>query len=205
MTLRFSAINYLCADDTICRAAILFGVASQQQTITTMPYPEQLVKPMREELTRIGVTELRDAHAVDEALSNAADKTQLLIINSVCGCAAANARPAVTLSKQSEIQPDEMLTVFAGQDMEATSRSREYLAGIAPSSPFIALLSSGDPVFVLERRHIEGRSASAIALDLVKAYEAHCGANANGQSVETAPGTEAEGTDDLPPTFRSIL
>ena len=170
-----------------------------------MPYPEQLVKPMREELTRLGVTELRDAASVDDALSNAAGKTQLLIINSVCGCAAANARPAVSLSKQSEIQPDEMLTVFAGQDLEATSRSRDYLAGIAPSSPFIVLLSGGDPVYVLERRHIEGRSASAIALDLVKAYETHCSTNGSSQAAEKSSDSESGGREDVPPTFKSIL
>ena len=170
-----------------------------------MPYPEQLVKPMREELTRIGVIELRDASAVDESFTNASGKTQLLIINSVCGCAAANARPAVILSQQSEIQPDEMITVFAGQDLEATARSREYLGGIPPSSPFIALLSSGDPVFVLERRHIEGRSASAIAMDLVKAYETHCGANGKARESTTVQTSASDDQDSVPPTFKSIL
>lgn len=170
-----------------------------------MPYPEQLVKPMREELTRIGVKELRDASAVDDSFTNASGKTQLLIINSVCGCAASNARPAVTLAQQSEIQPDEMITVFAGQDIEATARSREYLAGIPPSSPFIALLSSGEPVFVLERRHIEGRSASAIAMDLVKAYETHCGTNGQATEDRAAETSPSEDQESVPPTFKSIL
>jgi len=173
-----------------------------------MPYPEQLVKPMREELTRVGIVELRDAQAVDAALSNASGKTHLLIINSVCGCAAANARPAVILSRQADVQPDEFITVFAGQDIEATTRSREYLPGIPPSSPFIALMRDGDPVFVLERRHIEGRSASAIAMDLVKAYEAHCGLNAADSEADPSSVTQSDDSDApdaLPPTFKSIL
>ena len=178
---------------------------AHQYNLKIMPYPEQLVKPMREELTRIGVVELRDSSAVDESFSNASGKTQLLIINSVCGCAASNARPAVTLSQQSEIQPDEMITVFAGQDLEATARSREYLAGIPPSSPFIALFSSGDPVFVLERRHIEGRSASAIAMDLVKAYETHCGTNGKTKQSSAEESPPSEDQDSVPPTFKSIL
>ncbi len=170
-----------------------------------MPYPEPLVKPMREELTRVGFVELRDAQAVDGALSDAAGKTQLLIINSVCGCAAANARPAVILSRQAELQPDEFITVFAGQDLDATARSREYLPGIPPSSPFIVLMRDGEPVFVLERRHIEGRSASTIAMDLVKAYETYCGSEAGDSEVEPPSTARSDDSDALPPTFRSIL
>jgi bacilliredoxin len=164
-----------------------------------MPYPEALVHPMRDELVRIGVHELRDGAAVEEAFSNASGKTQLLVINSVCGCAAANARPAVTLAKRSDSQPDEYLTVFAGQDLEATARARTYLTGIPPSSPFIALFRDAEPVFILERRNIEGRSASAIAIDLVGAFETYCGGD--GSSEKDLPTPES----DISPTFRSIL
>jgi putative YphP/YqiW family bacilliredoxin len=170
-----------------------------------MPYPEQLVKPMRDELARVGVVELRDAAAVEAAFSGPADRTRLLVINSVCGCAAANARPAVILSRQAELQPDEYVTVFAGQDLEATSRARVYLEGIPPSSPFIALFKGTDPVFVLERRHIEGRSASAIAMDLVKAYEAWCAPGSENGHELKEPSASQPDDEQLPPTFKSIL
>lgn len=166
-----------------------------------MPYPEQLVYPMRQELVRLGVEELQDAVAVDQFLNDASKGTALVVINSVCGCAAANARPAVAMARQHAIQPDLYVTVFAGQDMEATARIREHLAGIPPSSPFMALLKDGVPVAVIERRHIEGRSASAIAQDLVHAFDAFCG---NGENVSPAIESESEG-DGLPDTFRSIL
>jgi putative YphP/YqiW family bacilliredoxin len=135
-------------------------------------------------------------------------QTALVVINSVCGCAAANARPAVSLAKQADVaQPDRYLTVFAGQDLDATARMREHLAGIPPSSPFMALLKDGDPVFVLERRHIEGRSASAIASDLVGAFEKYCGTDAasggDAERPEVAASPDARG--ELPDTFRSIL
>jgi putative YphP/YqiW family bacilliredoxin len=139
-----------------------------------MPYPPALVAPMRAELTDIGVVELRDGASVDAAMAEAESETTLVVINSVCGCAAGNARPAVYLAKQVPTQPDRYLTVFAGQDLEATERMRSYLPGIPPSSPFIALLKDGQPVYVLERRNIEGRAANAIALDLARAYEAYC-------------------------------
>jgi putative YphP/YqiW family bacilliredoxin len=170
-----------------------------------MPYPEPLVAPMRAELTSFGVEELRTADEVDQVFADANGKTMLLIVNSVCGCAAANARPAVRMALQSAAQPDRMVTVFAGQDLEATFRARQYLAGIPPSSPFMALLQDGDPVFVLERRHIEGRSASAIATDLVGAYQKFCGSG-DGASLPSGQ-TEAskEAPEDLPSTFRSIL
>ena len=171
-----------------------------------MPYPEPLVRPMREELTRLGVEELLDITAVDDAFEKAETETTLLIVNSVCGCAAANARPAVALSKQGPVQPDRFVTVFAGQDMEATARAREYMRGIPPSSPFMALLKEGDPVFVLERRHIEGRSASAIAMDLVNAYQKYCGTDEEATGEPERPNmSEMPGqTNGLPPTFRSI-
>ncbi len=165
---------------------------------------------MREELTRLGVDQLLDASAVDDAFEVAEAETMLLIVNSVCGCAAANARPAVALAMQSPVQPDRYVTVFAGQDMEATARAREYLRGIPPSSPFMALIKDGDPVFVLERRHIEGRSASAIAMDLVQAYQKYSGAAAQPEGEPERPSdnevqSEAQNAaNGLPPTFRSI-
>lgn len=167
-----------------------------------MPYPEHLVSPMRQELTRLGVEELRDAETVEQFLNESSSGTALVVINSVCGCAAANARPAVAMARHHATQPDRYVTVFAGQDMEATARIREHLAGIPPSSPFMALLKDGVPVSVIERRHIEGRSAEAIAQDLVQSFDAFCG---NGEVSREAPAmSESEG-DGLPDTFRSIL
>jgi putative YphP/YqiW family bacilliredoxin len=171
-----------------------------------MPYPESLVTPMREELTRLGVRELRTAADVDAAMDEARTGTTLAVVNSVCGCAAANARPAVALVQPLDVGPDRQVTVFAGQDMEATSRFREHLAGIPPSSPFMALLKDGDPVFVLERRHIEGRSASAIAADLREAYATYCGPDgADAPDSPARPDTAEAAPTDLPSTFRSIL
>lgn len=171
-----------------------------------MPYPDALVDPMRRELTQLGVEELRDAASVDDALAESEDSTMLVVINSVCGCAAANARPAVALARRHERQPDRYVTVFAGQDLEATERIREHLAGIPPSSPFMALFRNGDPVFVIERRHIEGRSASAIASDLVKAFDKYCGDEepADGELERPDVPQPAQGNGHLPPTFRSI-
>ena len=173
-----------------------------------MPYPEALVTPMRQELTRLGVEELRTADSVDAVFADADDETTLLVINSVCGCAAANARPAVALAKQADgPQPDRYVTVFAGQDLEATQRAREYLMGIPPSSPFIALFRGSDPVFVVERRHIEGRSAGAIASDLVRAFESYTGEAAEGDAEPERPDVAQEPQSDngLPSTFRSIM
>jgi putative YphP/YqiW family bacilliredoxin len=161
---------------------------------------------MREELTRLGVEELRTPEEVDQTFADAEAGTVLLVVNSVCGCAAANARPAVALARQAGVQPDRYVTVFAGQDLEATSRARDFLAGIPPSSPFIALFKEGEPVFVIERRHIEGRSASAIASDLGKAFEKYCGTTENGEGGPEKPAVQPENrSDDLPPTFKSIL
>ena len=172
-----------------------------------MPYPEALVQPMRQELTRLGVEELRDAPEVDAAFEQAEEETMLLVINSVCGCAAANARPAVALARQSDTtQPDRYVTVFAGQDLEATTRAREMLAGIPPSSPFMALFKGGDPVYIIERRHIEGRSAGAIAADLVHAFEKYCGTDATAEDGPESPQVQQPGLrSGLPPTFRSIM
>ena len=136
-------------------------------------YDPRLVQPMREELTRIGFQELRTAADVDAALSTEIAPT-LVVVNSVCGCAARNARPAATLAIQHTKRPAKLMTVFAGQDAEATARARSYFTGYAPSSPQIALLKDGKPVFMLERRNIEGRSATDIAADLVDAFERFC-------------------------------
>ncbi|NNF58041.1 MAG: BrxA/BrxB family bacilliredoxin [Rhodothermaceae bacterium] len=173
-----------------------------------MPYPEPLVAPMREELTRLGVEELRTAEAVDRAMDAAQEGTTLAIVNSVCGCAAANARPAVALVQGLDVQPDRTVTVFAGQDLEATARLREYLVGIPPSSPFMTLLKDGDPVVVIERRNIEGRSASAIASDLAAAFTQFCGpegAEASARPEQPSPAEAPETQAELPSTFRSIL
>lgn len=162
---------------------------------------------MRAELTHLDVEELRDADAVDAAFEAAEEGTMLLIVNSVCGCAAANARPAVALAKQVPDQPDRYVTVFAGQDLEATQRARQHLAGIPPSSPFFALIKHGDPVFVIERRHIEGRSASAIASDLAHAFSKYCGTGEVAEAEPERPAVaDVQGApSNLPPTFRSIL
>ena len=128
---------------------------------------------MREELARLGAVELLSAADVDAALSDA-NGTALLVINSVCGCAAANARPAVAIATGHEIQPQKLLTVFAGQDLEATARAREFMDGYRPSSPSIALFRDGEHVFMLERHEIEGRDATEIADDLKQAYDRYC-------------------------------
>ena len=138
-----------------------------------MPYPEMMVAPMRQELVGIGFHELRDAEQVGQAM-DALDGTVLVAINSVCGCAAGIFRPAVMMALQGDKQPDHKVTVFAGQDLDATAAARLHLVGYPPSSPSIALMKDGDVVFMLERFQIEGRSAPAIASDLQTAFEEHC-------------------------------
>ena len=140
-----------------------------------MRYDPRLVEPMRKELTDLGVEELRSAEEVDRALEGA-DGTAMVVVNSVCGCAAKNARPAVARALEHGATPDHNFTVFAGQDDEATARAREYFTGYRPSSPSIALLRDGELVFMLERHQIEGRSAEAIASDLTDAFDRFCGA-----------------------------
>jgi putative YphP/YqiW family bacilliredoxin len=132
-------------------------------------YDPAMVQPMREELTRLGVKELKTAAEVDAAL--AGEGTKLLVVNSVCGCAAGNARPAVAMALQHATLPDVSYTVFAGQDADATAKAREYIAGYPPSSPSIALFRDGELVLMLERRDIEGRMAPQIAQDLVAAFD----------------------------------
>ncbi len=138
-----------------------------------MPYPEMLLRPMREDLTRLGVQELRTADEVREVLSQD-EGTTLVVVNSVCGCAARNARPAVARALQHEKLPERVTTVFAGQDLEATAEARSRFHGYPPSSPSIALLKDGDVAFMLERHQIEGRSAEEIARDLVDAFDRYC-------------------------------
>src|SRR5690606_18769133 len=122
-----------------------------------MPYPEILLRPMREELTRVGIEELRSAEEVDKVFAEPG--TTLVVVNSVCGCAARNARPAIAMALQHDARPDRATTVFAGQDLEATARARDYFHGYPPSSPAIGLLKDGEVVFMLERHQIEGRDA----------------------------------------------
>ena len=136
-------------------------------------YDERFITPMRQELTRLGVEELRTAQDVDAKLK-AATGTTLLVVNSMCGCAARNARPAVASALANAVKPDQLTTVFAGQDIEATAQARTYLTGYAPSSPAIALLKDGKLAFMLERYQIEGRSADEISKDLVGAFEQYC-------------------------------
>ena len=136
-------------------------------------YDERFITPMRQELTRLGVEELRTAQDVDARLK-AATGTTLLVVNSMCGCAARNARPAVASALANAVKPDQLTTVFAGQDIEATAQARTYLTGYAPSSPSIALLKDGKLAFMLERYQIEGRSADDISKDLVGAFEQYC-------------------------------
>lgn len=138
-----------------------------------MPYPEMLVAPMREDLVRIGFRELRTPQEVDEVLGKDTRST-LLVVNSVCGCAAGAARPAVYLSLQGEARPEVLTTVFAGQDMEATERAREYITGYPPSSPSVALFKDGHLVWFLERHRIEGSTPQQIAQELQQAYAEHC-------------------------------
>jgi putative YphP/YqiW family bacilliredoxin len=136
-------------------------------------YDERLVAPMRRELTRLGIEELRTPEAVDSTLRGGPGTT-LVVVNSVCGCAARNARPAVAMALQNAVKPARLTTVFAGQDAEATQRARSYFTGYTPSSPQIALLKDGRLVFMLERYQIEGRSAEAIAQDLAHAFDRYC-------------------------------
>jgi putative YphP/YqiW family bacilliredoxin len=138
-----------------------------------MMYDERFVAPMRAELTRLGIDELRSAAAVDEALKDAPG-TRLVIVNSVCGCAARNMRPAVAAALQHAVKPDHLYTVFAGNDADATRQARGYFTGYAPSSPSIGLLRDGKLVHMVERWQIEGRSVESIAADLTKAFDAHC-------------------------------
>ena len=136
-------------------------------------YDEQMVAPMRAELTRLGIEETRTAEEVDAVLGEKKG-TVLVVVNSVCGCAAGMARPAVALALKHDVKPEKMITVFAGNDREATARAREYFVGYRPSSPSIALMRDGELVKMIERWQIEGRDASEIARDLTTAFDQYC-------------------------------
>ncbi|HEX8335834.1 MAG TPA: BrxA/BrxB family bacilliredoxin [Pyrinomonadaceae bacterium] len=138
-----------------------------------MPYSEILIKPMREDLTRIGVEETRSPEQVEEAISNTKG-TLLVVVNSVCGCAAGKARPGIAMALQNEARPDRAITVFAGADIEATAAAREHFAPYPPSSPQIGLFKDGQLVFMLERHQIENRFAEQIAQELTQAFDRYC-------------------------------
>ena len=138
-----------------------------------MMYDERLVTPMRQELTRIGFEEMRTPDEVRSKLDDAKGTT-LVVVNSICGCAARNARPAVAMALQKGPKPDQLTTVFAGQDVEAAKLARSYFTGYPPSSPQIGLLKDGELVFMLERWQIEGRTAPEIAKDLEGAFQKYC-------------------------------
>ncbi|RAV29688.1 BrxA/BrxB family bacilliredoxin [Sinomicrobium soli] len=135
-------------------------------------YPEELVKPMKEDLTSVGFQELYTADEVDAALAKPG--TTLVVVNSVCGCAAANARPGAKMSLENQKKPDNIVTVFAGVDREATDRARGHMVPFPPSSPSMALFKDGELVHMLERHHIEGRPAEMIADNLIEAYNEFC-------------------------------
>ena len=135
-------------------------------------YPAELVKPMRDQLAQVGFDELYSADAVDAALSQPG--TTLVVVNSVCGCAAANARPGVIQSLKNDKRPAQSVTVFAGVDKEAVNKVREHMVPFPPSSPCMALFKDGELVHMLERHHIEGRPAELIAENLKDSYNTHC-------------------------------
>lgn len=136
-------------------------------------YMRDMVQPMRDELTSLGIQELTVPEEVEEVLGNASGTT-LVVVNSVCGCAAGQARPGVAVALENEVKPDHLYTVFAGQDKEATAKAREYFAPYPPSSPSIALLKDGELVHFIERHQIENRSAEEIAADLTDAFNRYC-------------------------------
>ena len=135
-------------------------------------YPEFFIAPMRDELTRLGVVELRTPDEVDSTLTK--DGTVMVIVNSVCGCAAGRARPGVALALQHDVKPDVISTVFAGADIEATEKARSYFTGYPPSSPAVALLRDGKLIYMMERHQIENQEAAAIAQELTGTFDKHC-------------------------------
>src|SRR6266550_456526 len=137
-----------------------------------MPYSELMIRPMREELTRIGFEELRTPEDVDTTVNS--QGTVMVVVNSICGCAAGKARPGIARALQHSVRPDKVGTVFAGADIEATEKARSYFTGYEPSSPSIAILKDGQLVYMMERRQIEGRDASQVASELIQAFEQHC-------------------------------
>jgi len=138
-----------------------------------MPYPEPLIKPMREDLTRFGVEETRTPEELDNVIRNTPG-TVMVVVNSVCGCAAGLARPAIGMALKHATKPDKVVTVFAGADVAATERARSYFKGYFPSSPSVGMLQNGKIVYMLERHQIEGRDPEAIAKDLTDAFDRLC-------------------------------
>lgn len=145
-------------------------------------YDPRMVAPMREELTRLGVEEMLTPDQVDAKLKDSKGTT-LVVVNSVCGCAARNARPAVAKALEHSVKPDTLTTVFAGMEVPAVQRARSYFTGYPPSSPQIGLLKDGKLVFMLERHQIEGRTAGEVAEDLVGAFDRYCASPASAQAV----------------------
>ena len=135
-----------------------------------MPYPESFIGPMRQELTRLGIQELKTAAQVDDVVRQS-QGTVMIVVNSMCGCAAGKARPGIALALQHPVKPDVIATVFAGGDIEATERARSYFTGYPPSSPSIAILRDGKLVYMMERRQIENQTADAIARNLTDAFD----------------------------------
>ena len=135
-------------------------------------YPEFFIAPMRDELTRLGMIELRSAEQVDNTLSK--EGPVMVVVNSVCGCAAGKARPGVALALDHSVKPDVLATVFAGADVEATERARSYFTGYPPSSPAVALLKDGKLIYLMERHQIENQAAPTIAPELTAAFDKHC-------------------------------
>ena len=137
-----------------------------------MPYPEMLIQPMREDLTRFGVQETRTPEELDSVIRE--NGTVIVVVNSICGCAASQTRPAVGLALKHSALPDKVVSVFAGADIAATERARSYFKGFFPSSPSIGILQNGKIVFMIERHQIEGREAPEIAKDLTDAFDRFC-------------------------------
>jgi putative YphP/YqiW family bacilliredoxin len=137
-----------------------------------MPYPEILIKPMRDELTQLGVQETRTPEEVDAAVNTPG--TVMVVVNSVCGCAAGKARPGIAMALRNSVLPDKVVTVFAGGDIDATDRARGYFKGYPPSSPSVGILRNGELVYMLQRHQIEGRDALQIAADLTDAFNRFC-------------------------------
>lgn len=138
-----------------------------------MPYPEIMIRSMREELTRLGVEEWKTPEQVEEGIQGATG-TVMVVVNSVCGCAAGKARPGIALALKHDARPERIATVFAGADIEATEKARSYFKGYRPSSPSIALLKDGQLVYILERHQIENKFAEQIAEELKRAFDQHC-------------------------------
>ncbi|MDQ3135445.1 MAG: BrxA/BrxB family bacilliredoxin [Acidobacteriota bacterium] len=138
-----------------------------------MPYPELMIRPMREELTRLGIEETKTPEQVEAAIADAKG-TVMVVVNSVCGCAAGKARPGIAMALRHATKPERAITVFAGADTEATDKARSYFTGHRPSSPSIALLQEGRLVYIMERHQIEGRDAISIAQELTRAFDQHC-------------------------------